>query len=225
MSRPRLLDLFCGAGGCSVGYHRAGFDVVGVDHRPQPNYPFEFHQADALTYPPTGFDAIHASPPCQGYLNLTRANEAMGREHTHTDLISATRALLVEAGLPYVIENVPDALRHLHDPIRLCGSSFGLAVRRHRLFECSFPVMSSPCAHHLHNKEKFWTGWRPNGEARLAKVVQVYGNAGGKHEWPAAMGIDWMTDDELSEAIPPAYCEHVGSYLLAAIHHKREEAA
>lgn len=212
---PLLLDLFCGAGGCSVGYARAGFDVVGVDIQPQKNYPFEFHQADALDFPLDGYDAIHASPPCQVYLSLRAVNKALGRADGHRDLIAATREALSASGVPYVIENVEGA--PLLNPVKLCGSSFGLAVRRHRLFECSFPVLAQPCAHHLQREEKYWTSWRPNGEERKATVVQVYGNAGGREHWPDAMGIDWMTPDELAEAIPPAYTEHIGGYLMAAL--------
>jgi len=213
-----LLDLFCGAGGCAVGYHRAGFDVVGVDIAPQPNYPYEFHQADALD-PPVfydEFDAIHASPPCQENVKgMAAVNRARGRTLDHASLIVPTRELLIASGLPYVIENVEGA--DLINPIRLCGSSFGLSVRRHRLFECSFSAMAMPCAHHLQSEAKYPTCWRPNGERRMAKAVQVYGNPAGKHLWPEAMGIDWMTSDELAQAIPPAYTEHVGGYLLSAI--------
>lgn len=230
-----------------MGYHRAGFEVVGVDIGPQPNYPFEFFQADALgalrslmgiwgLYTAAGlggapfdhdpselnlflrdFDAIHASPPCQSYLNLTRVNEAMGREHTHGDLIAATRGLLIESGLPYVIENVPDARAKLIDPVRVCGTSFGLPLRRHRLFESNVPIVGTDCAHHRFTEKRYWTGWRPNGEHRLSTVVQVYGNAADKHEWPAAMGIDWMTNDGLAEAIPPAYTEFIGAQLMEAL--------
>jgi DNA (cytosine-5)-methyltransferase 1 len=249
--RPRLLDLFCGAGGCAVGYHRAGFDVVGVDIKPQPNYPFEFHRMDALKVlaetvsPPTGFglekrgigpgasalgpslrefDAVHASPPCQGYLNLTRVNEALGREHAHPNLIAAVRDLFIESGVPYVIENVSDAAHELSNPVRVCGTSFGLPLRRHRLFESNVPLFGTQCAHHLFTEPRYWTGWRPNGERRLSTVVQVYGNAADKHEWPAAMGIDWMTSDEMAEAVPPAYTEHIGHYLLAAVESTRRAA-
>ena len=216
---PRLLDLYCGAGGAGAGYARAGFDVVGVDIAPQPRYPFEFHEADALgvlrcilerRY--DEYDAIHASPPCQTHVKgLGAVNRALGRENTHVDLIAATRELLQAIGLPYVIENVVGA--PLHNPVRLCGSSFGLEVRRHRLFECSFPLLVPPCNHSWQNGD-YWTSWRPNGETRRSKVVQVYGHAGGRSEWPAAMGIDWMTDEELVEAIPPAYTEYLGAQLL-----------
>jgi DNA (cytosine-5)-methyltransferase 1 len=208
-SKPRLLDLFCGAGGAAVGYHRAGFDVVGVDIKPQPNYPFEFWQADALD--PTifyWFDAIHASPPCQAY---SRARILRNREHP--DLVAAVRDLLVATGLPYVIENVPGA--PLRDPTVLCGTSFGLAadgfeLRRHRLFETSFPAMSLPCSHLLPALPIF--GHSPNGD-----FMRRYGRGFDASLRYAAMGIDWMNRNELSEAIPPAYTEHIGGYLMAEI--------
>lgn len=206
-----------------MGYHRAGFDVVGVDIAPQPHYPFTLIQAnwsdiarDAWSFR-AEFDAIHASPPCQDYLNLACVNDVLGRERRHQRLIAAVRERLIAIGLPYVIENGPDARPELRDPIRLCGSSFGLAVRRHRLFECSFPALAQPCAHHLQRERRFWTSWMPGGERRLAKVVQVYGNGGDHHLWPEAMGIDWMTSIELREAIPPAYTEHIGHYLMAEL--------
>jgi DNA (cytosine-5)-methyltransferase 1 len=143
-----------------------------------------------------------------------RVNEALGREHGHGDLIAATRELLIATGLPYVIENVADAKSKLHNPVRVCGSSFGLPLRRHRLFESNLPLFASQCAHHLFTEPRYWTGWRPKGERRLSTVVQVYGNAADKHEWPAAMGVDWMTNNELAEAVPPAYTEFIGRQLL-----------
>jgi DNA (cytosine-5)-methyltransferase 1 len=217
MTRPRLLDLFAGAGGAAVGYNRAGFDVVGVDIAPQPNYPFEFHQGDwwdALFDLASEADVIHASPPCQGYLNLSKQNRAMGRRVDHALLIGRVRDALRLLHRPWVIENVPDARLALIDPVRLCGTAFGLPLRRHRLFESSVPLEGVACAHGRFTEPKYWTGWRPNGEHRLSTVVQVYGNAGGKHEWPAAMGIDWATNDEIAEAIPPAYSRFVGAQLL-----------
>jgi len=217
MSDPRLLDLFCCAGGAAVGYHRAGFDVVGVDINPQPNYPFEFHQGDALEYLAAHgheFDAIHASPPCQDYLNLGRVNDALGRVRGHTRMIAETRDLLIAIGRPYVIENVADAAKEMLSPVRICGTSLGLPIRRHRMFESSIDLEGVACSHHLYKTPRYWTSWRPNGEVRLSTVVQVYGNAGGQHEWPAAMGIDWMTPKEMCEAIPPAYTEHIGRQLI-----------
>lgn len=143
MSRPLLLDLFCGAGGAAMGYHRAGFDVIGVDLNPQPRYPFEFHQCDALewlSYEQNEFDAIHASPPCQRYTALAKGNNA--NVDDYPDLIAPTRELLQETGLPYVIENVPSA--PLRYPITLCGEMFGLSVIRHRLFESNLPLLMCP---------------------------------------------------------------------------------
>jgi DNA (cytosine-5)-methyltransferase 1 len=208
VTRPRLLDLFCGAGGCSVGYHRAGFDVVGVDVKPQPNYPFEFHEADALTFPLEGFDAIHASPPCPSYSFATHYH---GTQGNHPDLYAPVRALLHDTGLPYVIENVPGS------PVRkdlvLCGEMFGLRVHRHRLFETGrFFVMRPPHAPHalkgaLHNCHI------EAGHARL-----VAGNYADHEDAADAMGIDWpMSRRELANAIPPAYTEHIGGYLMAEI--------
>jgi len=202
MSRPKLLDLFCGAGGAAVGYHRAGFDVVGVDLRPMPRYPFEFHQADALTFPLDGFDAVHASPPCQRYIRGGLSDKAR-----HPDLFGPVRELLAGQNAPWVIENVPGA--PMWPDVVLCGSMFGLRVRRHRWFECSFPIspLTPSCDHS-----------RP--------VAGVYGNAHGSagawpgmlpgdHEtWSRAMGIDWMTTTELADAIPPYYTEHIGGFLL-----------
>lgn len=228
--RPRLLDLFCGAGGAAVGYHRAGFNVVGVDIQPQPNYPFEFHQADAMTFPLDGFDAIHASPPCQAYSTIAKQQrKRRPGTYEHPDLVEDTRARLQAAGVPFVIENVLGA--PLHNPIMLCGSSFGLDVRRHRLFECSFPIMAPPCAHHwqtprfrsldrrrgLKSVVPVYGGGQISG---LASVVGVHGNlkyAGERALREEAMGIDWMSPYELTQAIPPAYTTHIGGYLMAAL--------
>jgi DNA (cytosine-5)-methyltransferase 1 len=226
--RPMLLDLFCGAGGCSVGYQRAGFDVVGVDIEPQPNYPFEFHQHDALPFlrgvaamRTIAFegrvDAIHASPPCQAHSTL----KARWKDHDHPDLVAATRELLMAAGLPYVIENVEGA--PLHEPVTICGSSLGLNVRRHRLFETNWGLMVPPCAH----------GWQTkrfdvyeHGKWRKAATVPVYGHGGGKANahGPEAMGIDWMTRAELVQAIPPAYTELIGHQLMQHLNAERSAA-
>lgn len=150
-----------------MGYHRAGFDVVGVDIAPQPHYPFEFHQGDAMAWPLDGFDAIHASPPCQGYLNEHfRVTPSGHVRRNHPRLIVPIRDRLIAAGVPYVIENIPSARAHLRNPYQLCGSSFGLAVRRHRLFEASVLLMSLPCAHHLQREPKYPTQFRPKSGGR-----------------------------------------------------------
>jgi DNA (cytosine-5)-methyltransferase 1 len=207
MTRPKLLDLFCGAGGAAMGYHRAGFDVVGVDIKPQPRYPFEFHRADALTFALDGFDAIHASPPCQVFTAYRRRGQGVGDDYL--DLIAPIRDRLAATGRPYIIENVYGAPLG-HEVTMLCGSGFGLDVRRHRYFEASFPLLGVGCVH----------GWqRPRfaqatNRANRRRTVEV-----GVWRIPLevqqrAMGIDWMPLEELTEAIPPAYTEHIGGFLL-----------
>ena len=205
MKRPRLLDLFCGAGGAAVGYHRAGFDVVGVDIAPQNSYPFEFHQADALAHPLDGFDAIHASPPCQSFTAYRRKGHGVGGGYP--DLIPQTRARLEASGLPYVIENVYGA--PLRGAVMLCGSSFGLDVRRHRYFESNIQLEAPPCDH-AWQMPRFAPASNRTNQRRTVEVgvwripLSVQSDA---------MGIDWMTLRELSEAIPPAYAEHIGRQL------------
>lgn len=212
MSRPRLLDLFCKAGGASEGYHRAGFDVVGVDIEPQPNYPFTFIQADAidiLTRWSLGlrlplFDgvvAIHASPPCQRWLGVPFA---LGAE-TYPDLLTPTRELLRSTGLPWVIENVPAAPL---DGFVLCGSTFGLPIVRHRRFETSPTILLAPSLCHQSSWERGTEhpgtypyahgAWRSAWRDHVLPVV-----------WP------WMTLEEAGEAIPPAYTEWIGAQLLS----------
>jgi DNA (cytosine-5)-methyltransferase 1 len=209
MSKPRLLDLFCGAGGAAMGYHRAGFEVVGVDIKPQPHYPFQFLQDDALDILQDdapdlfGFDAIHASPPCQAFT----ANGSLPNHREHVDLLTPTRELLKTGGVPWVIENVPRA--PMRPDVVLCGSMFGLPVWRHRWFEFSAPEFSmlTPCSH----------GFEPLD-------VTGTGGPGGRHRKPSslkeareALGIDWMSRRELSQAIPPAYTEWIGTRLMAAL--------
>ena len=212
----RLLDLFCGGGGAAMGYHRAGFEVVGVDTAPQPRYPFEFVQADALEYVHEHgreFDIIHASPPCQAY---SAARVIRGRQHP--DLIAATRAALVATGRPFVIENVPGA--PLENPLMLCGTMFGLRVIRHRLFEvCPTPIWfpPTPCAHDgratsAGNRQP----GRTNGFATGHTYITVVGNSYLMADGRAAMDIDWMNRRELSQAIPPAYTEWLGRRIVAA---------
>lgn len=223
--RPRLLDLFCGAGGAGMGYHRAGFDVVGVDIAAQPNYPFEFIQCDALDavqdllnlddeYGIFRVVAIHASPVCYGWSKMRDCRPGM--KDDQPDLITPLRPLLVASGLPYVIENVPGA--PLLNPVRICGSGLGLKVQRHREFECSFPAWGVGCAH----GSNAWNPAYKHSTGRKKRRVPVIG------EWRVpkalqdeAMGIDWMTLTELQEAIPPAYTEHIGRHLIEALDRAR----
>lgn len=206
--KPRLLDLFCGAGGAAMGYHRAGFEVVGVDINPQPHYPFEFHQSDALTFPLDGFDAIHASPPCQRYSALKSKTT---REWP--DLVKPVRERLIGTGLPYVIENVmPAPLLH---GAKLCGSMFGLRTHRHRRFETSFLILQ-PTLHTYGVELPRTTTRKRRKDYADGAFISVTGDVG-SYVGPTAMGIDWMTGDELSEAIPPAYTEWIGAQLLKVL--------
>lgn len=215
MRQPRILDLFSGAGGAARGYWLAGFDVVGVDINPQPDYPYEFHQADALTwlhFGPGAFDAIHASPPCQASCTLTKGTN-QGR--VYVNLIPETRRLLDAIGLPYVIENVQGS--DLRRDLTLCGEMFGLGVIRHRYFELGNWTMSPP-AHKPHRGRV--RGYR-HGRYHDGPYLAVYGEGGGKGsvaEWQQAMGIDWTDDRKaIAEAIPPAYTEHIGGQLIQQI--------
>jgi DNA (cytosine-5)-methyltransferase 1 len=216
-SSPKLLDLFCCAGGAGVGYSRAGFDVVGVDIVPQPNYPLEFVQADVLKLTDdflAQFDAIHASPPCQSYSDLAKRN---GNADEWPRLIDPVREMLVRSGLPYIIENVEGA--PLHNPIVLCGTMFeGLRVLRHRLFETNFLVLTPPHGRHplCHTLDKRKSHYGKTNEMR--DFVSV--NGGGNCTVAAArdaMGIHWMNKNELNEAIPPVYTEFIGEQLMAQI--------
>ncbi len=213
--KPRLLDLFCCAGGAGVGYSRAGFKVVGVDIKPQPSYPFQFIQADALALDCkflASFDAIHASPPCQAYSDLAKRN---GNADEWPRLIEPTRKMLARTGLPYIIENVDGA--PLRNPIVLCGTMFpGLRVLRHRLFEANFLILEPAHGRHpkVHTFDKRKSHFGKTDDMR--DFVQVTG--GGNCSIVAArdaMGIGWMTKNELNEAIPPAYTQWIGKQLLA----------
>ena len=199
MTKPRLLDLYCGAGGAAVGYHRAGFEVVGVDNKPQPHFPFEFIQADALTFPLDGFDAYHASPPCQRFSVMTHIHN---NSSIHPDLVDPTRQRLLLTGKPYVIENVPKA--PIRNDLMLCGTMFGLKMPRHRIFESSvpMPLLTLSC-NHLDVYDPYHGGEMARNERGKLAV---------------AMGIDWfMTRPEVREAIPPAYTEYIGKHLLASL--------
>lgn len=223
MSRPKLLDLFCGAGGGSAGYGRAGFDVIGVDIERHDDYPFGMFIADAVSFaeewlPVGDFDAVHASPPCPRYSSATPA----ANRDKHPDLVAPIRALLRASGLPYVIENVPGA--PLDNPVTLCGSMFGLGVRRHRLFETNVPMLQPECDHRA--QPQVWGVYGDHGD--LSPVTRPDGTSRGNKARDVAhaqevMGIGWMTRwDDLADAIPPAYTEHIGAQLLD---HIESEAA
>jgi DNA (cytosine-5)-methyltransferase 1 len=213
MSRPRLLDLFCGAGGAAMGYHRAGFDVEGVDLLPHPDYPFTMHVADAMTFPLAGYAAIHASPPCPLYSSITP--EATRSQHP--DLVGPVRDRLLASGVVYVIENVVGA--PLIGPVLYCGKAMGLPhIRRHRLFESNQFLMSPGCAcdygpafgiygdHGDKIPRDRKDGYKRWGKARDVEHAQQI------------MGIDWMTDwDDLADAVPPVYTQHIGEQLRAAL--------
>lgn len=248
---PRLLDLFCCEGGAGMGYHRAGYRVYGVDIIAQRRYPFAFHLGDALVVlrwlllgeavPFThrdgtvewltlaDFAAIHASPPCQAYsvIRHTHGNE-------HPELIAPTRELLIETGLPYIIENVEGALPEMREPVLLCGSMFALkaididgirlALRRHRLFESNVFLMSAGgCAHDSDMVGGVY------GHGRSDRRTKPQAGRGGyspsKPVREALMGMDWATQHGLSQAIPPAYTEFLGHQLMASLamaHHSDE---
>lgn len=214
-TKPRLLDLFCGAGGAARGYQDAGFHVTGVDNRPQPRYAGDvFILADALTFPLDGFDAIHASPPCQHYSVLAHRN---GNADAHPDLIPSTRRRLTALSVPTVIENVEGA--PLMMPLMLCGAMFpGLRVIRHRLFESNVRLIAGP---HRAHPLCYTRDRRKRHYGTLDEMTAfVHVNGGGNASVAAkrdAMGIDWMTGAELNEAVPPAYTRWIGRQLWAAL--------
>ena len=208
----RCLDLFCGAGGAGMGYHQAGFEVVGWDIEHHSHYPFEHHVGDALEVLADveyvqSFDLVHASPPCQAYTNAAKI-----QKQTHPDLVGPARDLLVAAGVPYIIENVPGS--PLIDPVMLCGSMFpGLRTYRHRLFESNLPLAAPPHPGHMAPTTKMG---RPPKDGEFMHVV---GNFSGVAAAREAMGISWMKRDDLRESIPPAYTEHLGRQVLDQINY------
>ena len=205
----KLLDLFCGAGGASKGYAMAGFEVTGIDVKHGKRYPFEYIRADVRDYLDPDFlqqfDVIAASPPCQTHSATKHLRNAQGKKTSKIDMILEVREALIASGKPYVIENVPNA--PLINPIQLCGSGFGLKVRRHRLFESNVPIIGNTCNHKAQGKPVGIYGSMrdeiPNG-GHTAKTMQE------AHE---AMGIDWMIWGELVESIPPAYTHYIGVQL------------
>jgi DNA (cytosine-5)-methyltransferase 1 len=219
-NRPLLLDLFCGAGGAAMGYYRAGFDVVGVDINPQPNYPFEFILGDALEYLNAGigkYASIHASPPCQAY---TRKNTNWGRKRNHwtehSDLLETTRKALNEMQLPYVIENVPGA--PINAQLLLCGTMFGLRIIKHRLFEANWPIPTlSPMGCNHTDVYNPWSGQGRSAEKhRLAQDTPWIPQSGGASRKLGKTG-------DVFNALPPAYTEFIGKHLLEYLRSKNAE--
>jgi DNA (cytosine-5)-methyltransferase 1 len=207
--RWRVADVFSGAGGAGEGYARLGCEVTGFDIAPQPRFPYEFVQADALSVDLSGFDLVHWSAPCQAHSKAWRI-----RANDHPDLIAAFRQRCLDAGVPYVAENVPGAPLIAPEGgslIELCGTMLGLALRRHRLFETSLPVPQPPHPPHVAPQAKMGRALRPG------EIVQVVGNFSDVKAARRAMGIEWMTRDELREAIPPAFTAYAGAFMLAAI--------
>lgn len=209
--KPRLLDLFCGAGGAATGYHRAGFDVWGVDDKPQPSFPFKFICQDweDVIELAKDFDAVHASPPCQRWSIGNRPHRSGER---HPDLIAPVRSVLRRLGKPFVIENVIGA--PLERPFLLCGTMFGLKVFRHRLFETNIDIWPVP----FHPTHEGTTGsHRGYSTARSGRngYICVAGHNFEREAAAKAMGIDWMRSRrELANAIPPAYTEYIGRQLM-----------
>lgn len=203
-----------------MGYYRAGFDeIVGVDNRPMPRYPFDFVFGDALEYVAEHgreFDAIHASPPCQAFTKYKNVRPNLPDKYP--DLVEPTRAALSTSGKSWVLENVVGA--PVNGMIMLCGSMFGMDIRRHRLFESNIQILTPPCNHSMWEPNRFPGGRsRERGNARVLcrGTVEI-----GRWNIPietqnAAMGVDWMELSELSQSIPPAYAEYIGKHLIAYI--------
>jgi DNA (cytosine-5)-methyltransferase 1 len=208
VKKPRLLDLFSGAGGISQGYYMAGFEVVGVDNVPQPSYPFEFHLADAMTFPLDGFDVVVASPPCPSYSLATGFHpEARVR---HPRLVEEVRARLEASSLPYVIENVPGS--PVVKSIMLCGAMFKLRTYRHRYFESNIFLFQP------HHPKHIVKAAGPGAIAKDNEFWSIGGHFGQKDEAQKAMGISWMKrTKEIANAIPPAYSHYIGLQLINAL--------
>lgn len=218
MTKPRLLELFCCAGGAGKGYADAGFEVVGVDIEDQPRYPFTFVQEDAIwylrQYMRNGwwerFDVAHASPPCQAHSALTKGTN---KGLVYGDFLAETRELLNETGLPYVIENVAGA--PMRKDLMLCGEMFGLGVLRHRYFEFGGGLTPPRIEHPKHRGRV--AGMR-HGVWYEGPYFAVYGDGGGKgtvKQWQEAMGIDWTSvRREIAEALPPSYTRFIGEHMM-----------
>jgi DNA (cytosine-5)-methyltransferase 1 len=207
----KLLDLFCGVGGASVGYHQAGFEVHGVDLKHGKRYPFTYLRADVLDVLKdkefiNQFDVIHASPPCQTHSITKHLRNAQGNSTSKLDLIPETREALIASGKPYIIENVPGS--PLINPIQLCGSSFGLKVRRHRLFESNMPLVGSKCDHKAQGRPVGVYGSLNDEIPKGGKTASTIDEA------RKAMDMDWAIWTELVEAIPPAFTKYLGGQIV-----------
>jgi DNA (cytosine-5)-methyltransferase 1 len=208
----RLLDLFCGAGGASMGYFHAGFEVTGVDIKHGKRYPFPYIRKDIRELSSDflqSFDVIHASPPCQTFSITQHLRNAQGKSTSKLDLLEPTRELLKASGKSYIIENVKGA--PLINPVQLCGSSFNLQVRRHRLFESNLRLEGSKCNHKQQGRPIGIYGSMKDEIPKGGKTAESIEQA------REAMGIYWMLWGELVEAIPPAYTEFLGKQIMGAI--------
>lgn len=210
--KPVLLDLCCGAGGAAMGYHQAGFDIVGVDQIPQPSFPFTFVQANMFDYLENTsldrFSIIHCSPPCPGY-SLATGFHPEARDN-HPRLVEDVRARFQASGLPYVIENVPGS--PVVKSIMLCGAMFGLQTYRHRYFESNIFLFQP------HHPKHLVKAARPGAIAKDNEFWCIGGHFGQKDEAQKAMGITWMTrQKEIANAIPPAYSHYIGLQLMNVI--------
>lgn len=208
----KLLDLYCGVGGASAGYAAAGFEVHGVDLKHGKRYPYTYLRADVLDILQDDnfiqqFDVIHASPPCQTHSITQHLRNAQGKTTSKVDLIPQTRAALIASGKPYIIENVPGS--PLINPVQLCGSSFNLKVRRHRLFESNMPIKGTGCNHKAQGRPIGVYGSLndqiPNGGRTAVNITEAR----------QAMGIDWAIWTELVEAIPPEYTDYLGAQIVS----------
>ncbi len=208
MSKPRLLDIGCCAGGAGRGYVLAGFEVTGIDLEPQPRYPYRFIQADMFAFPLDGFEAYHASPHCQRYSSVSLFHP--GTREKYPDQIDALRERLQATGKPFVIENVAGS--PVRKDVMLCGAMFGLRTYRHRYFESN--VLLFQPDHPRHRTRAADAARIPQGD----EYWSICGHFGHKQEAQAAMGIDWMeTPYEIAQAIPPAYTAWVGRQLMEVL--------
>lgn len=220
---PVLLDLFCGAGLAADGYAQAGWDVVGVDINPQPDYPYGYVMADALEYLATShlFDAVHASPPCQSFTRAGRLRDAQGGESKYPDLLTPTLALLRGMNVPWVVENVEGAKGVMPtSSVRLCGSSFGLQVQRHRLFASNVELKGTACEHWTFPPDPITHKPRPWGVYHVPRDSIPSGGrtARDAHHARLLMGVDRpLPWGSLKEGFPPAYTRHIGQQLMRAL--------